>query len=83
MRFSTEKYREGLKAIDLCAGDLIDWAGSIYFVLKKDLIQGPTLHQRPWENVQVYFYCHESNSIIERRLERLICCEKIISLSAR
>lgn len=79
-RATIAEYRKGLKARDICAGDLINWCGSLYFVLMKD-----TKIAKPVDTARFYLFDLATSMIIERDLEKLICCEKLFeySLSAR
>lgn len=75
-RAAIAEYRIGLSAKDICAGDLINWCGSIYFVLKKDL-------KVTWSLGGAHFYLFDlaGCKIIESDLEKLICCEKLFDYS--
>jgi len=81
-RASIEEYRKGLLAESLMAGDLISWCGNLYLVLSRDICRLTGDTRREWFTSTLYFYCAETNIVIERHLDKLICCEKI-SLSAR
>jgi hypothetical protein len=79
IRATIAEYREGLRARELGAGDLINWCGSLYFVLMKDLTGFAP------GTAKFYLFDLATGMIIERDLEKLICCEKLFdySLSAR
>lgn len=75
-RATIAEYRKGLNAREIGAGDLISWCGSIYIVLMKD-----TKIAAPVGSAKFYLFELATGTILERCLEKLICCEKLFDYS--